>query len=117
MMMVIIQHVLEDSDLAIMARLNMISCEHMESHYLQGEKKKKENLLQNRKIKAGNRNQKKKKNIYMNRASSMGLLGMHVWFLWGLCILTLFFFNGGMISVFQRGNFDFISFAAPELVF
>lgn len=27
------------------------------------------------------------------------------------------FFNGGMISVFQWGNFDFISLAAPELVF
>jgi len=30
---------------------------------------------------------------------------------------SFFFFNGGMISVFQWGNFDFISFAAPELVF
>ena len=90
MTMVIIQHVLEDSDLAIMARLNMISCEHMESHYLQGEKKKR-TYYRTERLKQETETKKKKKHIYMNRASSMGLLGMHVWFLQGLCILTLFF--------------------------
>lgn len=69
----------------------MISCEHMESHYLQGGKKKK-TYYRTERLKQETETKKKKKNIYMNRASSMGLLGMHVWFLWGLCILTLFFF-------------------------
>lgn len=35
----------------------------------------------------------------------------------GVMHFNSFFFNGGMISVFQWGNFDFISLAAPELVF
>ena len=117
MMMVIIQHVLEDSDLAIMARLNMISCEHMESHYLQGEKKKKENLLQNRKIKAGNRNQKKKKTHLYESSQQHGFIGNACMVFVGVMHFNSFFFNGGMISVFQWGNFDFISLAAPELVF
>ena len=64
-----------------MARLNMISCEHMESHYLQGEKKKKRTYYRTERLKQETETKKKKKHIYMNRASSMGLLGMHVWFL------------------------------------